>query len=114
MIIAIDAAGGEYAPYETVKGAIKAAQEYEVDIALVGNKTMLHVLCSRYRNKQDINIIEASEIIGPHESPVKAIRSKPNSPIVAGTRLVKEGLADAFVSAGNTGAVFAAALFTLG
>jgi glycerol-3-phosphate acyltransferase PlsX len=114
MIIAIDATGGEYAPYETVKGAIKAAQEYEVDITLVGNKTMLHVLCSRYRNKLDINIIEASEVIEPHESPVKAIRKKPNSPIVVGTRLVKEGLANAFVSAGNTGAVFAAALFNLG
>jgi glycerol-3-phosphate acyltransferase PlsX len=114
MIIAIDAIGGEYAPHETVKGAIKAAQEYEVDITLVGNKTMLHVLCSRYLNKLDINIIEASEVIGSHESPVKAIRGKPNSPIVVGTRLVKEGLADAFVSAGNTGAVFAAALFNLG
>ena len=59
MIIAVDAAGGEYAPHEIVKGAIKAAEEYEVDIALVGNKTMLHVLCSRYRNKLDIDIKRA-------------------------------------------------------
>ena len=47
MIIAVDATGGEYAPHETVKGAIKAAQEYDVDIALVGDKPMLHVLASR-------------------------------------------------------------------
>jgi glycerol-3-phosphate acyltransferase PlsX len=114
MIIAIDATGGEYAPHETVKGAIKAAQEYEVDIALLGNKTALHVLCSRFLNKLNINIIEASEVIESHESPVKAIRTKPNSSIVLGTRMVKDGSADAFVSAGNTGAVFAAALFNLG
>jgi glycerol-3-phosphate acyltransferase PlsX len=114
MIIAIDATGGEYAPHETVKGAIKAAQEYEVDIALLGNKTVLHVLCSRYLNKLNISITEASEVIGSHESPVKAIRSKPNSAIVVGTKMIKDGSADAFVSAGSTGAVLAAALFNLG
>ena len=48
MLIAVDAAGGEHAPYEIVKGAIKAAQEYEVDIALVGRRAILHVLASRY------------------------------------------------------------------
>ncbi len=63
MIIAIDAAGGEYAPHEIVKGAIKAAQEYEVDIALVGNKAILHVLAGRYLKKLDIRIIDANEVI---------------------------------------------------
>ncbi|MFC1892670.1 phosphate acyltransferase PlsX [Chloroflexota bacterium] len=114
MLIAIDAAGGEYAPHEIVKGAIKAAQEYEVDIALVGNKAMLHVLASRYLKKLDITIIDASDVIEPDEHPVKAVRSKPNSPIVVGINLVKNGTAAAFVSAGNTGAVFFAALHILG
>ncbi len=114
MIIAVDATGGEYAPHEIVKGAIKAAQEYKVDIALVGNKSMLHVMCSPYFKKLDLSIIEANEVIGPHESPIKAIRSKPNSPIVVGINQMKKGAVSAFVSAGNTGAVVGAALLNLG
>ncbi len=114
MIIAIDTTGGEYAPHEIVKGAIKAAQEYDVDIALVGNKTMLHVLCSHYLKKLDLSIIEANQVIEPREPPIKAIRSKPNSPIVVGINLVRDGSASAFVSAGNTGAVIGAALLNLG
>jgi phosphate acyltransferase len=114
MLIAIDAAGGDYAPHEIVKGARKAAQEYEVDIALVGRKSILHVLASHYLRKTAITIIDASQVIELHEPPVKAIRSKPDSSIVVGINLVKNGIASAFVSAGNTGAVICAALLTLG
>jgi len=114
MIIAVDAAGGEYAPHEIVKGAIKAAQEYKVDIALVGKKTILHVLASRYSRKLGFTIIEASQVIEPHESPIKAVRNKPDSSIVVGINLVKDGTAAAFVSAGNSGAVATAALLKLG
>jgi len=114
MIIAIDAAGGDYAPHEIVKGAIKAAQEYEVEIVLVGRKTTLQALASRYSKKLALNIIEANQVIEPHESPIKAIRSKPKSPIVVGINLVRDGTASAFVSAGNTGAVICAALLNLG
>jgi len=114
MIIAVDAAGGDYAPREIVKGAVKAAQEYGVEIALVGRKDVLHVLAGRQLRKSGLTIIEASQTIGPHESPVKAIRSKPDSSIVVGVNLVKEGRASAFISAGNTGAVFGAALLSLG
>ena len=114
MIIAIDAAGGEYAPHEIVKGAIRAAQEYDVDIALVGNKAMLHLLAGRYLKKLDLSIIEASQVIEPHEHPIKAIRSKPESSIMVGINLIREGTASAFVSAGNTGAVVYASLLSLG
>ena len=114
MIIAVDAAGGEYAPHEIVKGAIKAAQEYNVEIALVGRKSMLHVLASRYSRKLDFTIVDASEVIEPHESPVRAVSNKPNSSIVVGINLIKNGTASAFVSAGNTGAVLYAALLNLG
>jgi len=114
MIIAIDAAGGEYAPHEIVKGAIKAAQDYEVDIALVGRRSMLHVLASRYLKKPGITIIEASQVIEFHEPPIKAVRSKPDSSIVVGINLVKDGAVSAFISAGNTGAVVGAALLNLG
>ncbi len=114
MRIAVDASGGEYAPHEIVKGAIKAAQEFEVDITLVGNKAVLHVLAGRHIKKGNITIIDASETIGFHESPVKAVRSKPKSSIVVGINLLKKGTASAFVSAGNTGAVVTAALLNLG
>ncbi|MCL0094891.1 phosphate acyltransferase, partial [Dehalococcoidales bacterium] len=114
MLIAVDASGGEYAPHEIVKGAIKAAQEYEVDIALVGRKSVLHLLAGRYLKKLGITIIEASQVIESYEPPIKAVRNKPNSSIVVGINLVKEGAASAFVSAGNTGAVICAALLKLG
>ncbi|MFC1984269.1 phosphate acyltransferase PlsX [Chloroflexota bacterium] len=114
MIIAVDATGGEYAPHEIVKGATKAAQEYGVEIALVGRRDILYVLAGHHVGKLGMTIIDASQTIGPNDSPLEAIRSKPNSSIVVGTNLVREGKASAFVSAGNSGAVFAAALLILG
>ena len=114
MIIAIDTAGGEYAPHEVVKGAIKAAKEYEVKIALVGKKEILYVLAGRHLGKLGMTIIEAKEVIGFQESPLEAVHSKPESSIVVGTNLVRDGLASAFISAGNTGAVLYSALVSLG
>ena len=114
MIIAVDATGGEYAPHEIVKGAIKAAQEYKVEIALVGRKDILYVLAGRHLGKLGMTIIDASQAIGTNESPVEAVRSKPDSSIVIGTNLLRDGLASAFVSAGNTGAVLYSALVSLG
>ena len=114
MIIAVDAAGGDYAPHEVVKGAIKAAQEFGIEIALVGRKEVLHVLAGRSLRKTGISIVDASEVIECDEPPLKAIRDKPDSSIVVGINLVKSGDASAFVSAGSTGAVFAAALLYLG
>lgn len=114
MRIAVDASGGDYAPQEIVKGAIKAAQEYKVDIALVGRRAVLHVLAGQHLAKSGISIVEASQIIESGEPPVRAVRSKPDSSIVVGINLVRDGAASAFVSAGNTGAVVCAALFNLG
>jgi glycerol-3-phosphate acyltransferase PlsX len=113
MIIAVDAAGGDYAPREIVKGAAEAAEEYRVDIALVGRKTILDRLARHYARKPNLTIIEAGQIIESNEHPVQAIRSKPDSSIVVGTKLVRDGIASAFVSAGNTGAVLAAAFLNL-
>jgi len=114
MIIAIDAAGGDYAPHEIVKGAVKAAGEGGLEVALVGKKKMLHVLAGRHLKKQGVSIVQASQVIQSGEAPIKAIRSKTDSSIVVGVNLVKEGKAAGFVSAGNTGAVLGAALFGLG
>lgn len=114
MKIAVDASGGEFAPHEIVKGAIKAANEFKVEIILVGKKSTLHVLAGRNLKKLGIKIVHASQIIGFHEHPMESLREKPKSSIAVGMNLLKEGKADAFVSAGNTGAVMCAALFGLG
>jgi glycerol-3-phosphate acyltransferase PlsX len=112
--IALDAAGGDYAPHEIVKGAIKAAQEYGVEIILVGRKNVIQKLSEKALVRTGISIVDATQVIDFNEHPVRAIQSKPDSSIVIGTNLVKEGKADAFVSAGNTGACVACALLTLG
>jgi glycerol-3-phosphate acyltransferase PlsX len=114
MIIAVDAAGGDYAPTEIVKGAIKAAEEFKVSIALVGKPAILRLLTNRYRNKLDIQIVEANEVITYDERPMEALKAKPNSSTVVGVGLVKKGYASAFVSAGNSGAVLGASYFMLG
>lgn len=114
MIIAVDAAGGDYAPHEIVKGVIKAAQKHDVQILLVGKKSMLHVLVGRHLSKLPINIVEANQVIDFHEHALDAVQSKTDSSIVVGTKLVKDGVASAFVSAGHSGAVAAAALLMLG
>ena len=113
-IIAVDAAGGDYAPHEVVRGAIKAAQEYHVKIALVGRKDIITVLGGRHLNELGISIIEADEVIGFSDHPVEGVTRKPQSSIVVGIGLVKEGAASGFISAGNTGAVFYAAYTGLG
>lgn len=114
MIIAVDTDGGDYAPRELVKGAAEAAEEYKVDIMLVGKRTILDMLVRRYAKKQNFSITEVSQTIECNEPPVQAIRDKPDSSIVVGTKLVKDGIASAFVSAGNTGAVLTAAFLNLG
>jgi len=114
MVIAVDATGGDYAPHEIVKGAIKAARDYGAEIALVGRKDILSVLAGRYLGKLRMTIIDASQVIGPHESPIEAVHGKPDSSIVVGTNLIRDGLASAFVSAGNTGAVLYSVLVSLG
>ena len=114
MIIAVDAMGGEYAPHEIVKGALKAAEQYKIGIALIGKKDILHILTAKNKSKLDITTVEASEVIDDDESPIEAVTNKPNSSIALGIQLLKEGKAQAFVSAGSTGAVFFCAFMTLG
>ena len=114
ITIALDAAGGDFAPHEIVKGAIKAAQEYGVEISLVGRKNVIQKLAEKTLLKTGITIVDAKQVIDFNEHPVRAVQSKPDSSIVIGTQLVKEGKAQAFVSAGNTGACVACALINLG
>ena len=115
MRIAIDAMGGDFAPVEIVKGAIKAAHEYKgAEIILVGKAPLLHVLAGRQLKKLGITVVHAEQNIEFHEHPMEALRQKPDASIPVGIGLLKEGKADVFISAGSTGAVLAAALVMLG
>lgn len=114
MKIAVDAMGGDHAPAEIVKGAVKAAKAWpDTEIILVGRKDEITVHISD-KDIPNISFYECSEVIEMDEHPAAAIKKKKDASIVVATRLVKEGRADALVSAGSTGAQMAAALLGLG
>ncbi len=114
MKIAVDAAGGDYAPHEMVKGAIKAVQEFGVEIVLVGRHNVLRKLAGKSPVRSGLTIVDATQVIDFDEHPIKAIQKKTNSSIVVGIGLLKSGDVQAFVSAGNTGAVVGGSLLILG
>lgn len=115
MRIAVDAMGGDHAPEEIVKGALRAVGFYpDITVILVGQKEKIVACLPDTGKTPQIEIYEASEVVGMDEHPASAIKKKKDSSIVVATRLVKEGQADALVSAGNTGAQMAAALLGLG
>lgn len=106
-IVALDCMGGDNAPAEIVKGAVMAVKENEnVFLKLLGIQDVIKNELSQYEyNKNQIEIINTTEVIETGEPPVRAIRSKKDSSIVVGMKMVRHGEADAFVSAGSTGAV---------
>ena len=105
--IAVDAMGGDNAPFEIVKGAVEAVNERkDITVCLTGQETVIKKELEKYTyNKEQIEIVNASEVIETGEPPVNAIRKKKDSSIVVGMNLVKNGQADGFVSAGSSGAV---------
>src|SRR5699024_2090360 len=105
--VALDAMGGDNAPAEIVKGAVDAlTREKGLYIFLVGQEDAVKDELEKYTYDKDrIEVVPATEVIEMAEPPVNAIRKKKDSSIVVGMKLVKEGRADAFVSAGSTGAV---------
>ena len=105
--IAVDAMGGDNAPSEIVKGAVEAVNERkDITVCLTGQETVIKKELEKYTyNKEQIEIVNASEVIETGEPPVNAIRKKKDSSIVVGMNLVKTGQADGFVSAGSSGAV---------
>lgn len=115
MKIAVDAMGGDYAPEEVVKGAVSALEERDLEIILLGDIEKIKEELIKYKYKKDkLSVINCKEYIETAEFPLDAIRSKRDSSIVVGTKLLKDNKADAFISAGNSGAVMAAALLELG
>lgn len=105
--VAVDAMGGDHAPDEVIKGTIDALNvSQEIEVLLVGDEAVVKPLLSNYKyDEKRLSIVHASEVITNDESPAFAIKRKKDSSIVVAQRLVREGKADAFVSAGCTGAV---------
>ncbi|MBQ8188177.1 MAG: phosphate acyltransferase PlsX [Lachnospiraceae bacterium] len=105
--VALDAMGGDNAPGEIVKGAVQAINEMDnVKVYLLGKEDMVNAELAKYTyDKERIEVIHTEDVIEMSEAPVNAIRKKKDSSIVKGMQMTKEGKADAFVSAGSTGAV---------
>ena len=115
--IAIDAMGGDNAPFSIVAGTVMGYRVLRpnIELILVGDADCIrHELHGLRADNIPIKVIDAPEAIDMSEDPLDAVRQKRNSSINIGLALQKDGLADAFISAGNTGAVMAASLFTLG
>ncbi len=113
--IAVDAMGGDFAPGEIVRGAVQSSRELGVAIILAGTKADIDTELARLDTADlPIRVVDATEVIRDGEEPAYAVMRKPNSSIALASRLVKEGEAEAVVSAGSTGAFMVAALQYLG
>ncbi|GAI07786.1 unnamed protein product, partial [marine sediment metagenome] len=106
--------GGDFAPEEIIKGSIEARAAFRVKIKLVGNKDKIKtVTASSQLNLDGIEIVPSSQEVSMNESPSEIIKKKRNSSIFIGSELASMGQGNAFLSAGNTGAVMACSLFNM-
>jgi phosphate acyltransferase len=115
-VIALDAMGSDRAPKPEIEGAIHAARSYGVHVLLVGPETTIKAELERHpaAAQLPLEIVHASEVITMEDKAVQAVRSKRDSSMRVGLRLVREGRAAGFVTAGNTGAAMASAKMVLG
>ena len=112
--VALDAMGGDYAPAEIVLGAVRAAREQQIGVLLVGPEPLIRAELAKHDTTGlDLEVVHTDEVIGMDEHPAEAVRAKRRNSITLAHELVRDGRARAAVSAGNSGAVMAAALFTL-
>lgn len=116
IIIAVDAMGGDFAPQNTVLGAVEAGEaDSNIQVLLVGQKSkIIKVLDETQKQFDRENIINAEQIVEMNDSPSSILKEKPDSSMSVGAKLVKDGKAHAFVSAGNTGAMMAICTLILG
>lgn len=115
MIIAVDGMGGDFSPQAVVEGCIEAVNELDVDIVITGPKDEINKCLTKGKYKQGkITVLDASEVISTNEAPVMALRKKKDSSLVKALNLVKDGTADAIISAGSTGALMAGATLIVG
>lgn len=112
MRIAVDAFGGDNAPLEIIKGAAAAVKEYGVEIVLTGNEQIIKQ-CAKENNisLDKMEIVHTEEVFDMHDQPTDIVKSKKNTSLGLAMQLVAEDKADAFVSAGSTGAVLVGATF---
>jgi phosphate acyltransferase len=114
--IALDAMGTDHAPASEIAGAVQALGDtIGFEIVLVGDEAIIEAELSKHENvpRDRLAVVHAPDRVLPNDSPSRVLRKKPNSSIVVGLGLQKRGEADAFISAGNTGAVMAGSLFIL-
>ncbi|MGE5629376.1 MAG: phosphate acyltransferase PlsX [Solirubrobacterales bacterium] len=116
MKIVIDGMGGDYAPDAVIEGCFSALKEInDIEIIITGDESILKEKLAKYNYKNEkISIVDAKEVISTNEAPVMAVRKKKDSSLVKALYMVKNGEADAFISAGSTGAIMAGASFILG
>lgn len=115
MRIALDAMGSDHAPAMDVEGAVRAARRFGVEVILVGRRAEIERELSRHDVAGlSLPIVDATQVIEMAEHPSQAVRAKPDASIVVAMGLVRDGKADAVVSAGNSGGVLAAALLSAG
>nr|WP_318025940.1 phosphate acyltransferase PlsX [Geoalkalibacter subterraneus] len=113
-IVAVDAMGGDSAPAVEVEGAVAAARQWGIGVILVGDSERIAAELKKHDTSGlDLNVVHASQVVGMHDSASDAVRKKKDSSIRVAFRLVKEGEAQAVVSAGNSGATMAAGMFVL-
>jgi len=116
MNIALDMMGGDFAPLEAVKGIqlFLSQPGLQVNLVLIGDEQQINPLLSEYKIVSgNIKVVHAAEIIEMHEHPTKALKEKQQSSIAIGFHLLATGKADAFISAGNTGAMMVGSLFSI-
>jgi phosphate acyltransferase len=113
--VAVDAMGGDHAPEEIVPGALAYAAEHPTDdVILVGDSDRIRALAGALLPAPNVSIVHASQVVGMDEHPALALREKKDASILVATELVRRGEADAVVTAGHTGAGYAAAILRLG
>src|SRR5438094_9242377 len=114
--IALDAMGGDHAPQEIVKGALLAAAEYQVEVLLVGREEDVRreLAAASATTPRNLEVVDAREVVEMDDTALAPLRRKRNSSIRVCANLVSEGRADAFVSAGNTGATWTSARVVMG
>jgi len=116
MRIVLDVMGGDLPPHELVAGGVAAARRRKFDLVLAGSQDVIQEALKAQNAKPGVpyEILPCSQVVGMDDAPVRSVREKRDSSLVRGLQYVKDGQADAFVSPGNTGAIVAGALLTLG
>lgn len=115
MNIGLDMMGGDFAPLEAVKGLQLFSQEKKdsLKVFCIGKQDVLEPLFKEYQLPENFIIVHAEEVIGYHEHPTKALKEKQNSSIAIGFYMLATGKLDAFISAGNTGAMLVGSMFSI-